>query len=339
MPPGRWGRERKSEEEARKVMIDLFAVLSVAAAAAFGWRRGAVNMALWATGLVGGYVAALLLFRPVGSLLAASTGLPAVVAYPLAGTAVLLLTSSLVNGLARRFRKARASKIEDGWAPPGWDPFVGLALGGLYGGTVAIIVAWAASSLGGLYGSGASQVRSSLVGRASVPAIQQAVRVAAKIMLGDPLVSNAVARLIADPQGGIEALNAALDDPRLRELAESESILEVIRSGDPSALTRNPTIAALAADETFMTTLRHFGVLERGSGPVSAEALSRAITTRAGPALRSVEALRNDPEIQEIMSGGPARAALESRDYVSLVTSEEFARLSDRVIEELRRGT
>ena len=318
-------------------MIDLCAFLLVAAAAALGWRRGAVNMALWAAGLVGGYASALLLFRPLGSLLAASTGLPELLAYPLAGMALLFLTSLLVNGLARRFRKQRASKIENGWAPPRWDPFVGLALGGAYGGVVVIIVAWAASSLGGLYGSGAPQVRSSLVGRASVPAIQQAVRVAAQMMLSDPLVSNAVARMFADPQGAIEVINAGLDDPRLRELAESESIQEMIRSGDPRALTQDPTIVALAADEAFTTTLRQFGVLDRGSGPVSAEALSEAITSRVGPALRSVERLRNDSEIQQILTEGPARAALEARDYAGLVTSEEFARLFDKVLEELRR--
>lgn len=319
------------------MIIDLFAFLVVAAAAAFGWRRGAVNMALWTTGLVGGYVAALLLFRPVGSLLAAGTGLPELLAYPLAGMTVLLLTSFLVNRYARRFRKERALKIENGWAPPGWDPFVGLALGGLYGGTVVMIVAWAASSLGGLFGGGSSEVRSSLVGRASAAASQQVVRVAAQTMLGDPLVSNAVARMLADPQGATEAITAALDDPRLRQLAESESIREAIKSGDMMTLTRNPTIAALAADEAFVTTLRDFGVLERGSGPVSAEALSGAITSRAGPALRSVEALRNDPEIQEILSGGPVRAALESGDYADFVRSVEFARLFDRVLEELRR--
>ena len=74
------------------MMINLFAILVVAAAAALGWRRGAGNMALWATGLVGGYVTALLLFRPVGSLLATSSGLPDLLAYPVAGTAILLLS-------------------------------------------------------------------------------------------------------------------------------------------------------------------------------------------------------------------------------------------------------
>lgn len=316
-------------------MIDLFAFLAVAAAAVFGWRRGSVNMALWAMGLVGGYVASLLLFRPLGSFLAANTGLP-LLAYPVAGMAVLLLTSSLVNGLARRFRKERAFKIENGWAPPVSDRLLGVVLGGAYGGAVVLIVAWAASSLGGLFGGGAPAVRSSLVGRTSVPAVQQAVRVAARIMLGDPLVSSAVARMLADPAGSIEAINVGLDDPRLRELAESESILEAIRSGEAGNLIRNPTIAALAADETFVTTLRHFGALERGSGPVSAETLAEAITTQAGPALRSVEALRNDEEIQEILSGGPARTALDSRDYASLIRSDKVARVAERLLEELR---
>ena len=319
------------------MMIDLFATLVVAAVAAFGWRRGAANMALWAAGLVGGYLAALLLFRPVGSLLAAATGLPALLTYPLAGTALLFLTSSLVNWQARRVRRGRAVKIEKGWAAPGWDRFLGFALGGSYGITVVIIVAWAVSSLGGLFGGGASQVRSSLVGRASVPAAQRAFQVAAKTMIGDPLVSNAVARTLADPLGAAEALDAALDDPRLRELVESEFIREAIMSGDVISLTQNPTIAALAADEAFVRTLRDFRLLERGSGPVSAEALSEAITSRASPALRSVEALRNDSEIQQMLSGEWARDALESGDYVGLVASEEFSRLFDRVLEEFRR--
>ena len=319
------------------MMIDLFATLVVAAVAAFGWRRGAANMALWAAGLLGGYLVALLLFQPVGSLLAATTALPALLTYPLAGTALLFLTSSLVNWQARRVRKGRADKIEKGWAAPRWDRLLGFALGGSYGVTVVIIVAWAVSSLGGLFGGGASQVRSTLVGRAAVPAAQQAFRVAAQTMIGDPLVSDAAARTLADPLAATEALEAALDDPRLRELVESASIREAIMSGDAISLTRNPTIAALAADEAFVRTLRDFGLLERGSGPVSAEALSEAVTSRAGPTLRSVEALRNDSEIQQMLSGEWARDALESGDYVGLVVSEEFSRLSDRVLEEFRQ--
>jgi hypothetical protein len=325
------------EEATREMMIDLFASLVVAAAAAFGWRRGAANMALWAAGLVGGYIAALLLFRPVGSLLASSSGLPELLTYPVAGMAVLFLTSSLVNWQARRVRKRRAAKIEDGWEPPGWERLVGLTLGGSYGVTVVIILAWAASSLGGLFGGGAPAVRSSLVGRVAVPAAQQAFRVAAQTLLGDPLVSNAVARALADPLAATQAIDDALSDSRLHELAESESVREAIMSGDANSLTRNPTIAALAADEALLPTLRDFGLLERGSGPVSAEALSEAITSRARPAIRAVEAIRNDEEIQDILDGEWARSALESGDYVALLVSDEFSRLSDRVLEEFRR--
>ncbi len=84
-------------------------------------------------------------------------------------------------------------------------------------------------------------------------------------------------------------------------------------------------------------TLRNFGLLERGSGPVSAEALAEAFTSQAGPILRSVEVLRNDDAVQEILTGEWARYAIESRDYVGLALSEEFSELFERVLEEFRR--
>ena len=319
------------------MIIDLFAALVVVGAAALGWHRGTVNMALWAAGLLVGYGAALLLFRPLGSAISSLTQAPPLIAYPTAGMIAMLLTSSLANRFARRFRAERAARIEGGWTPPTADSVGGMALGATYGGAVGLIVGWAVSSLGGLAGGATANVQGSFVGRASVAAAERAVRVAARTALGDPFLSNALARMLADPDGASAAFGSALEDPRLRELAESASVRNAVRTGDVGTLSHNRTVHALATDEAFVTTLRDFGVLEAGSGPVSPDALADAITTQAGPALRAVDVLRNDPEIRRILSDGPLREALDNGDAVGAATSAEFAFLFDRVLEELRR--
>ena len=71
-------------------MTDLLALGLIVGMGLYGRRRGTVGMALIAGGLFGGYLAALLLFRPVGSLIASLSGLPGIVAYPLGGMVVLL---------------------------------------------------------------------------------------------------------------------------------------------------------------------------------------------------------------------------------------------------------
>jgi len=319
-------------------MTDVSALLVIVGMAMFGWRRGTVSMALWAGGLVGGYAAALLLFRPVGSLLAGASGLPQIAAYPLAGMIVLIGVSSAVSWYARRLRRERATKMAGGWEPPAWDAKGGMVLGAAYGGALALIVTWAVAGLGGLYAHrDVDGIRSSMTGRASAAVTEQALSIGTRAMVGDPFVARSMAHVVADPAAATESLNVLMADVRLQQLLQSGALRQAAASEDPTALARDPSLVALAGDEAFVSVLRDFGVLQGGSGPATPAEVSEAITREAGPVLRSVEVLKNDPEIRSILSNPSFRDALEEGEYLSLAQDERFTRLFERVLEELRR--
>jgi hypothetical protein len=318
-------------------MIDMLAILIIAGMAILGRSRGTIGMGLLAAGLVGGYATALILARPIGSLLAGASGLPEIMAYPLAGMIVLFAASTGINIFARRWRRERAFKMENGWEPPAWDANGGTALGVGYGVILAMILAWMGSSLGGLsgQGQGLESVRSSLIGRASSVVTEQAFSLAARGWAGDRFTSRAMAHFVADPAGATEALNAVMADERVERLFASGAIQRAAVSGNPDLLARDPSLAALARDEVFVTALRDFGVLEAGEGPAPPAEVSAAITREVGPVVRSVESLKRDEEIQRIIQSPSFRGALERRDYMALARDPGFEHIFERVMEEL----
>jgi hypothetical protein len=319
-------------------MTDFAALLIIAGMATFGWLRGTVAMALWAGGLLAGYGGALLLFRPVGSLLAQVSGLPAMATYPFAGFLVFVLVSSGVGWYARGRRRQRARRMDKGWEPPAWDAPGGLLLGATYGGVLALILAWAAGSIGGLYGSGNGEaIRSSLTGRAGTAVAEQALSLGTQAMVGDPFVARTMAHVVADPVKATEALQEVMSDARVVELARSDVLRRAAASQDPDELARSAPVRALAADDQFVSVLREFGVLRDGSGTVTPEEISAALVREAGPVLRSVDALKNDEEVLSMLGSASFREALEQGDYGDLARDQRFTRLIERILEEVRR--
>lgn len=295
-------------------------------------------MALLAGGLVGGYLAALLLFRPLGGVLISLSGLPGLVAYPLAGMVVLFVMSAVFGRLARRHRRERKLKIEDDWEPSQRDEIGGMVLGGAYGLIIILVVSWAAVSLGGLYGGREVQaVRESVTGRVSTEATQRAVAVGARAVVRDPFVAQSVARMVADPLTAIEGLNEVMANPQMQSLLSSGAMQEAAQLQDASALESNPALVALAGDEAFASAMRTFGLVEDGSGGVDPAELAEAIIQEAGPALRSVEALANDPEVQNVLTSAAFREVWEQGDFMRLARGAEFRGLFERVLTELRR--
>ena len=213
-----------------------------------------------------------------------------------------------------------------------------MVLGAAYGAALALVIAWAAASLGGLYGGrNVDGIRSSLTGRASAVVTERAVSLGTRAVVDDPFVARTMAHMVADPVAATEALNGVLSDARVQQLAGSGALQRAAASQDPAALARDPSLVALAADAGFVSMLRDFGVLGSGSGTATPTEVAEAITREAGPVLRSVEALKKDEEIRSIVADPSFRAALERGDYLDLARDERFTRLFERVLEELRR--
>jgi hypothetical protein len=322
-------------------MTDLFTLAIVAGAALYGWHRGALSMALIAGGLFGGYVAALLLFRPLGNLIASASGMPELVAYPLAGMLALMGTSGAVNAYTRLHRRRRAAQQaeDEDWEPARADQVGGAVIGGVYGIALAVFVSWAATSFGGMYGaSEMAAVRESVTGRVSTQVVQRAVMVPARAVVGDRFVAGGVARMVADPFKAIGALNRMMANEDMQELLGNGAILEAARLQDPAGLASNATLRELAGNEQFAAAMRTFGLAEQGSGAVDPGEVADALVREAGPALRSVDRLMEDPEISRILESDAFRQTWEEGDFMRMAQEADFRQLFDRVLEELRQN-
>ena len=320
-------------------MADLLALGVIVGMGFLGRSRGTLGMALLAGGLFGGYLAALLLFRPLGGIVASASGLPGIVAYPLGGMAALFVVSTVTSWFARRHRRERASKVEDGWEPSRNDRLGGMALGGAYGVAIAVIISWAGTSLAGLYGDRELPVvRESVIGRVSTGAVQRAVTIPARAVVGDRFVASGVARMVADPRRAIEGLSGVMADTDMQSLLSSGAMQEAARLQDTSLLAQNASLVALAGKEDFASAMRTFGLLDGESGAVDPTELAEAIISKAGPALRSIDALASDPNVTRVLEGGAFREIWEQGDFMRLAQGAEFRGLFDRVLEELRRN-
>ena len=103
-------------------MIDL-AVLAVLALAAFvGWRRGTLRMVLAVIGVVGGYIGAIFLYRPLGRIVAQASKLPPMVSYAIGGMVAFFLASLLVKVVSRSLERRLAREQQGGAAPPSASP-------------------------------------------------------------------------------------------------------------------------------------------------------------------------------------------------------------------------
>jgi len=321
-------------------MTDLLTLAIIASMALFGRARGTVGMLLLAGGLCGGYLAALLLFRPLGRLVSSMSGFPGIIAYPLAGMGALFVVSTAVSHIARKHRRERALKAEDAdWQPTRNDEIGGMVLGGAYGLALAVIISWAGMSLGGLLGSmELPAVRESLTGRLSTGAVRRAIAVPARAVVGDGFVASGVARVVADPFMAIGALNGIMSDSGVRSLLGSGVIQEAARMQDASLLAGNSTVVDLAGNETFASAMRTFGLLDGGSGAADPTVLAEAIVREAGPALRSIDALTSDPEVSSILESPAFRQTWDQADFMRMAQGADFRRLFDRVLEELRKN-
>ena len=322
-------------------MMNLLAVGVIVGLGLYGWRRGVVGMALIAGGLFGGYVAALLLFRPVGRLMTSVTGMPEIVAYPVAGMIVLMSVSAAVNAYARVHRRQRAAKqlAEEGWEPTRADQVGGMAIGWVYGVAIVVLISWASMSLGGLYGSSEmAAVRESVTGRLSTEIVQRAVAVPARAVVGDRFVAGGVAHMVADPAKAIESLNGVMANQDMQELLGGGAILEAARTQNPALLASNESLQQLADNEQFAAAMRTFGLVERGSGPVDPGQVADALVREAGPALRSVDQLMADPEITRILESDNFRRVWEEGDFVRMTREADFRQLFERILEELRQN-
>lgn len=310
------------------MIADLVILGIMALAAVRGYRRGVALTVLGIAGVGGGYLGALLLARPLGGALAGSAGPPLVVALPLAGMLILGSAGLITRVLSGRLETARRQDRERG-VPARWaDSAGGAALAAGATGAIAVVVVSLVAGALALAGGAPSPLAGSFAARLGAPLTRSLVYLGARGAIRDPLGSAVLAAIAADPRRGVQALETVTRDQRIQALWSDPALRQALARQDRVAIADHPMVRALASDSAFRNAAERIGLARSGVG---AAGLSEALATRVGPLVRSVESLRSDPELRQMLEDPELRARLDAGEVGSILTDQRFNGITRRL--------
>jgi Colicin V production protein len=306
-------------------LIDGIVLLVLAGAGFWGWRRGALIMALSLGGMVAGYVGAYVLFRPVGSMLIGATPIPPVLAYPLAGLGLWFLIGTVAGVMQSRVTKKRKSKRKEGWSPSVADGVGGASLGAVWALGLVAVVLWAMMGARSFSGRGPDVAETGAAQTTSALAERVVYAVAQKVT-NEKVIASAMSIVAASPTEGTETIKTVLQDDRFVQLLANSTTRGQLASGDVASVSSYPSIRELADDPEFVDAARRLSLMEDGGSPP--EALSAGLA----PVARTVEALMADEEIRALVTDSDLMARIRGGDIKSLAMDPDFNRLAGRVL-------
>lgn len=315
-------------------MIDLVAFAVLALAAWLGWRRGTLLMGLSVASLVAGYIGAILLFRPAGHLLARIAGLPPMVALPAAGLFVMLAITTIIKAVTWKVERSRAAARAKGETPNPVDSAGGAAIGALRAGAFVVLGAWLVQSMHGVAHVG-PDISSTITGRLAGRVMHRATFAVARRVTGDPLTARVAALMASDPKEGIETVNLVMRDVRVQQLWTDTLLRASLAGGNTDAVAANPAIRSLAGDTAFLAAAGQLGVVPAGTG---SDQLAAQLVSNVGPLVRSVQSMRDDPEMKRMLENPDMRRLMEEGNFAAIATDPRFNELAGRVLERLRSG-
>jgi len=316
-------------------VIDLAVVAVLVLAAWQGWRRGAVLMALGFAAFGAGYVGAALLFRPFGHYLSRTFSLSPIVALPLAATLILTVITGSIRVATFAVEQRRARARREGEPPSRLDCAGGAVLGALKGAAYAIILAWLVMTVHNLAHTG-PDIAGTITGRAAAAVMQRATYAVTSRLTPDPLMATMLSVVATHPQEGVQAVNEIMRNRHVQGLLKSPALLDALAHGNVAALSHAPAVRSLAADRQFLAAAAQLGL---APGQPGGEALAQTLATQVAPLVRAAQVLRNDGEVQHLLESPEFRRAIDQGNVAALLRSQQFNRLTERLMAALRQDS
>jgi uncharacterized membrane protein YeaQ/YmgE (transglycosylase-associated protein family) len=310
-------------------LVDGIVLLFLAVAGFWGWRRGALVMALSLGGMVAGYVGAFFLFRPVGTILIGATAIPPMLAYPLASLALWFVIGALAGLLQSRAMKKRKEQRKEGWRPSVLDGATGAALGSAWALGLVAVVLWAMMGAYSFTGRGPN-VSVTMSARATSALAERAVYSIAQRVTHEELIASAMSIVAASPAEGTRTLTTVLQDDRFVQLLSNATTRSQLAAGDVASVSSYPVIVELSRDVDFWVAAERLSLVEEG--PSRTEALASGLV----PVARTVETLLADEEIQSLLEKSELIERMRGGDLSALVTDTDFNQLAGRILTVLR---
>ncbi len=310
-------------------LIDAIVLLILGMAAFWGWRRGALVMALALGGMVAGYVGAFLLFRPVAALIISATPMPPVLAYPLASLGLWFVIGTLAGVLQSRAMKRRKKRRKKGWKASPLDGATGAALGAVWALGLVAVVMWAMMGAYAFTGRG-PDVSQTTAAQTTSTIAERVVYTVAQRVTHEEVIASAMSIVAASPGEGTRTLKTVLEDDRFVQLLSNSTTRSQLAAGDIESVSGYPAIKELSEDADFWAAAERLSLVEDlASRP---EALAAGLV----PVAQTLESLLADEEIRGLLEDGDLMKRIRDGNLVSLATDLDFNHLAGRVLTVLR---
>jgi hypothetical protein len=313
-------------------MIDLGCLVLIALHGLLGWRRGLLLSLLALGGVAAGYVAAYLLYAPLGRALGPALGLQPLLAYPVGGLVAFVGTSLLLGIVRFVLRRRERSRNRAGRV-------AGALIGVAHGAAICLLVTWALLALQALAPGRAPDARGSIAGRIAAPLWSALARRVAGRASGSDAVAEAAGRFARDPLQSSNHLGAVLGHERVQQLlSDRRALRELARSGDAGAEARRATVRKLAADRELVQAAHRAGLLRVPADGLTAEEKERQLAQQLAPVARAIVTLRKDPEVRRLLADRELVERISRRDLLALANDPRFNQLAALVVEHVRRA-
>ncbi|MCP3984088.1 MAG: CvpA family protein [bacterium] len=313
--------------------LDLIAIGVATVFILLGMWRGLIRSGLGLVSLVLGYVNAVVAATHLGPILAARFDLNPLLATPIMGTFGFLgtiITLSILTAPLRRADRERARAAGRDLL----DRVGGGLLGGARGALVIVLLALLASWLD-VAREMTNDPRLAAVPDTEESRVAGAASLAIESAIGTALGGNpgrVAGRILARPSTSLRALQAVTSDPSLRALQSDSVFWMYVEQGQAHNAVYRPAFQALTQNGELRQQLADLGAIdaEAADSPEAFRSQMLEALEQVGPRL---QALRADPELQELANDPAVLAQLEAGDPWALLADTRVYRIASRIAE------
>lgn len=309
--------------------VTLALVIWVLFSAYRGYRKGLWHTLLGLLGFVAAYGASFLWGGAFAQLLAnngVNAGLSYLLGYTLVYFAVYYLVTLVPGLLIKHLFPGLSSQ-----------PWPGAVAGAGLGTATGLVCIWAFSLLQASMNLGKpdqpDQWKNTAVVGIAGKMMAQATRVGGRAAGMDPLQVEVLATLSEAPDQALQDIQALGASPQLQRFLNDRQSQSYLRSGNLDGVIESPPFQSLIQMDE-LADIRQLALVEARKQDESA-GLREAdlyVAERLSLAWQRMDAMRNDPQVQALLSDPEVRDLLERRDIPALAADPRVRQLLEKVM-------
>ena len=289
-----------------------------------GYRSGAAVILSKIFGLIIAYIATLLLTPHAAAWLQSISPVQGLLAYPVAGFSIFILSSTLFTLLAKIFfSRKQPDQFLDKGASRKKSSFTGGILGALIGLIIGGVSVWFIDTLQSI-----NQIKKNQPFSQTSEFQQNIKELASKTLEGlvtgvskQANLTTASVMLIANPAENIEHLNKLGNSGKFNSLLNNHAARLALDNRNPYQLSQQSTFQSLVTDPDFIALAEELKITD------SSKQLSEEFAIQLTTIWTKTKLLQNDPRFIEITQDPEIKQMIHSKDFFGLLTNPEIEEL------------